>query len=282
MSLNPIPYLYLIVAALAIACGAAPDVPKEYEGEVQLGTLEQPVWAANGYGIDSRQRRCFASRGWGPESRCEMPIAKHAMIGTPSDSGCNQAQIGEIYLALAQLQIVAVSAGWTITTPQPGAMGTWQDAQIFYDDVWPIRCGAVAGAIARTRPWQVPGVNYSCHDVTLIGVPVCDGCRYEVCKFQKGYIDVDFVQLNNLPSVGMSTSQKHAARLNHLKHEYYHVMGLGHEPPDVTSTSVLMAMGSRAINGSLLNTSWAAPMAPTAHEQWLMRSYNPNGDNPNP
>jgi hypothetical protein len=279
-------YLFALALATLAAltgCGAAPDVPEEYAGElVELGQLEQPVWAANGYGVDSRQRRCIASRGWGPDSRCDMPRAKHAMIGTPIDSGCNQAQIGEIYLALAQLQIVSVAAGWQIATPQPGAMGTWSDSQIFYDDVWPIRCTAIAGdTLARTRPWQLPVYNYTCHDVTLIGVPVCAGCRYEVCKYQQGFIDVDYQKLNTLPAAGMTVSQKHAMRLNYLKHEFYHVMGLGHEP-DATSPTLLMAKGGQTINGTFLTTSWAAPMAPTAHESWLLRSYNPNGDTPNP
>lgn len=284
-TLKPIAFFYYVAALLAIACGAEVDADPAWEAD-DIGVLEMPVWASNGYGIDSRQRRCIASRGWGPDSRCDMPLAKHAMIGTPLDSGCNPAQVGEIYLALAMLQPLAIAAGWQITTPQPGAMGLWQDAQVFYDDVWPIRCVALPGdTLAHTRPWQLLGINYSCHDVTLVGVPTCAGCRYEVCKYEQGFIDIDYGDLNSLPgtgpSGGLTPTQSQSVRLNYMKHEFLHVMGLGHEP-DANSATLLMAKGGQTVNGSYLLTSWIAAMNPTAHEQWMLRSYNPNGDTPNP
>jgi hypothetical protein len=284
--MKPIAFLYYVAVLLATACAASDLEPVEFdpgEGPDQLAMLELPVWMSNGYGIDSRQRRCIASRGWGPDSTCQIPLRKRATIGTALDSGCSQSQVADIYFALAMVQIQAVSAGWTITTPQPGAIGLWQDAQVFYDDSWPIRCTSIdTGALARTRPWMIPGLNYSCHDVTLVGVPVCAGCRYEVCKYQQGWIDIDFAAIKSLPGYGpLTNAQRSNVRVNHIMHELYHVMGLGHEP-DSTSPTLLMAKGSQTLNGSFVGTAWVNGMNPTAHESWMLRTFNPNGDTPNP
>ncbi len=263
-------HILLFLVALIVACGAADEVEQS-----DIGKLEQAIYADDGYGFDGAGKRCWSPDGWAG-GECSAPDAKGwqfylpaNVTGTPGAAyGCTPTQINNITTAMDKFKELMnpPNNNWNITSckfpacfsSQTTAGGTFK-VKVSCNNT-PTGGTNCSTPCAETQVNR--GLNFSCEG----------NSPWEFCQFKS----VDWVRLypNRVSNIvgwaGWSASKRNRVTAQVMLHEFYHVVGLGH---DTKEESPLMG-GSIDPNGWVLPTEW---------EQLALWRYNhTSGTNPVP
>lgn len=220
----------MLVGLALVGCGSDCMVP--------LGTSEQAVWVAGGYGARQDGLRCDAlnSGEWCSAPRNTTPIRFKFYASTCSPWW--QTRVVEVWNELAPK---LANAGWDIQGPTSG--GSFNYA---------IKCGPIAtGAYGQFAP-EVKG-NMDCDDFY----------NGEFCRHDKGTVWFNTAKIETGPFTAQSETNKQRWGRNEIRHEMGHVFGLGH----VLETNTLM-------NESLPWQFRTSDLDFTAEEWWMIDCYN--------
>lgn len=244
----------------------------DHSEEQIIGSLEQPLYADNGYGIENTQAACSLPTWTGyciaPDRAlmyqgnivdgCEH-FAPNPSCGTYQGTNWGARLNQGIFLAIDILNDVG---GGDWVNMEDASPGTWS-AQLM-DAPAGVPAGVMGQAEIVFNPVS-PGIGDS--------VTRCDDgpggrfCRIDQCAVK---IFPDRIY-SRAEWATASTVQRNRLVHNVIQHEMFHCAGLGHT----------------TVSGSLMGTSttiaqyMGATMEPTNLEQRMLCRYNPNGNSPN-
>lgn len=236
----------LVILGL-VACGGGDFQQPE---QVNLGTLEQPIYMPAGYGREGDGSRC---QGEWADSICKVPDwgDREFKIRLDLDT-CDAFTADRIREAVGLSQIWMAEYGWDVNIVRSGQNGN-------------IRCDMNSygppGSSSAKAPFDVHitefGILSQYGGFTITLRPLA----YYTCG-------------NGDPWTYATLDEKINVAINVALHELFHVAGLGHNGQPGTLMNSSFACSNSA-------PQWQGLLEPLADEVAMLRCYNPNSG-PNP